>query len=113
MHIRRFLLHNSSCILGSAAFWQPDKMGVYEAWFGGSVAGRKVWKHSSRQNYIYFWEWGVNTGSEWMIGLKKQIGFYENEKINQTFYEYHTYIGNQGGLSREVNIVKEIISFYR
>ena len=56
-------------------------MGVYEAWFGGSVAGRKVWKHSSRQNYIYFWEWGVNTGSEWMIGLMKQIGFYENEKI--------------------------------
>lgn len=57
---------------GNAAFWQPDKMGVYEvwSWSAGSVAGagRKVWKHISRQNYIYYWEWGVNTGAEWMIG---------------------------------------------
>ena len=22
----------------------------------------------TRQNYVYYWEWGLNTGSEWMIG---------------------------------------------
>ena len=22
----------------------------------------------TRQNYVYFWEWGLNTGSEWMMG---------------------------------------------
>ena len=61
----------SSCRLtirsdGEAAEWQPDKMGSYSLW--GSSAGRKVWKHESRHNYLYFWEWGVNTGTEWMVG---------------------------------------------
>ena len=22
----------------------------------------------SRQNYVYYWEWGLNTGAEWMMG---------------------------------------------
>ena len=51
---------------GEAAEWQPDKMGSYSVW--GSSGGRKVWKHESRQNYLYYWEWGVNTGTEWMVG---------------------------------------------
>ena len=51
---------------GEAALWQPDKMGSYSLW--GSSGGRKVWKHESRQNYLYYWQWGVNTGTEWMVG---------------------------------------------
>ena len=51
---------------GEAAEWQPDKMGSYALW--GNSAGRKVWRHESRQNFLYFWEWGVNTGTEWMVG---------------------------------------------
>ena len=53
---------------GPAATWQPDKMGEYHLWGGGSVYGRRVWKHASRQNFVYYWEWGVNTGTEWMLG---------------------------------------------
>ena len=51
---------------GGAAEWQPDKMGEYQEW--GGMGGRKVWKHLTRQNYLYYWEWGVNTGTEWMFG---------------------------------------------
>ena len=41
-------------------------MGRYELW--GSFNGRRVYKHTHRQNYVYYWEWGVNAGSEWMVG---------------------------------------------
>ena len=34
----------------------------------GTRNGRKMWKHENRQNYIYFWDWGVNSGAEWMVG---------------------------------------------
>ena len=34
----------------------------------GTLNGRKVWRHESRQVYIYFWNWGVNSGQEWMVG---------------------------------------------
>ena len=34
----------------------------------GTGRGRKVWKHDHRQNYIYLWDWGVNSGMEWMVG---------------------------------------------
>ena len=27
-------------------------------------------RHTSRQNFIYFWEWGVNTGAEWMVRMQ-------------------------------------------
>ena len=43
-------------------------MGEYRLWSGDSVNGRRVWKHVSRHNYIYHWSFGVNAGSEWMIG---------------------------------------------
>ena len=33
-----------------------------------SVGGRRVWRHEARQNFIYFWQWGVNSGAEWMLG---------------------------------------------
>lgn len=58
-----------SLILSSdegAAYWQPDKMGTYEMF--GSFNGRRVYKHTHRQNYVYYWEWGINAGSEWMVG---------------------------------------------
>ena len=51
---------------GGAAEFQPDKMGHYVLW--GSRAGRGVWRHEARQNFLYYWEWGVNTGTEWMVG---------------------------------------------
>jgi hypothetical protein len=52
---------------GEARVWQPDKLGDYRV--NGSLAGRPFYKHSGRQNYLYFWEWGVNSGSEWMVGF--------------------------------------------
>ena len=29
-----------------------------------------IFRHTSRQNFIYFWEWGVNTGAEWMVRVE-------------------------------------------
>jgi hypothetical protein len=34
----------------------------------GTANGRRVWRHEARSNYIYFWDWGVNSGQEWMVG---------------------------------------------
>jgi hypothetical protein len=27
-----------------------------------------MWKHEKHADYLYFWDWGVNSGQEWMIG---------------------------------------------
>ena len=88
-HDKHFLVNATCCprlsvsSSGAASSWQPDKMGSYSLWPGGSVGGRRVWRHETRwvlrmrvimtmmmtrQNYVYYWEWGLNTGSEWMIG---------------------------------------------
>ena len=69
--------------------WQPDKLGVYQLW--GGVHGRKVWKHETRQNYVYYWEWGVNSGTEWMIGhspYSSERGIRFNETNLSTLYFY-------------------------
>jgi hypothetical protein len=34
----------------------------------GTVNGRRMWKQEGRSNYIYYWDWGVNSGQEWMVG---------------------------------------------
>ena len=41
-------------------------MGQYNLF--SNFNGRRVWKHIHRQNYVYYWEWGINAGSEWMVG---------------------------------------------
>ena len=74
-HCNLLLLVNASCCSrltvsssGLAASWQPDKLGSYSLWPGDSAGGRRVWRHEARQNYVYYWEWGLNSGAEWMIG---------------------------------------------
>ena len=34
----------------------------------GTVNGRRMWKQEGRTNYLYYWDWGVNAGQEWMVG---------------------------------------------
>ena len=53
-HDKHFLVNATCCSRlsvsssGAASSWQPDKMGSYSLWPGGSVGGRRVWRHETR-----------------------------------------------------------------
>ena len=58
--------------LGIAEDRQPERMGTFR--FSGFKHGRKIYKQEGeegedRLQYLYYWDWGPNSGSNWMIGF--------------------------------------------
>ena len=51
---------------GEASLRYPGRMGVYTA--QSSLSGRLVYQHVSSQGLIYYYDWGPNSGANWMFG---------------------------------------------
>ena len=51
---------------GEASLRYPDRMGVYTA--QSSLSGRLVYQHVSSQGLLYYYDWGPNSGTNWMFG---------------------------------------------
>ena len=51
---------------GSAQANQPARLGIYKA--TALKNGRYLYsKEDGTRNYIYYWDWGVNSGTNWVV----------------------------------------------
>ncbi len=65
--------------------YQPGRLGTYT--FESYRHGRKVYKKDgcvdvARTHYLYFYDWGPNSGSNWMIGLNPTTNSRGVESLN-------------------------------
>ena len=67
---------SSSRSTGLAGTFHPGLLGVYildQDDFGRNVSGhhRHVFRHvETNDNWLYYWDWGPNSGTNWMVDAR-------------------------------------------
>ena len=66
---------------GLAGVYHHSSLGVY-TFQGQKKNNRYVFRHLDGPNFLYYWDWGPNSGSNWMISPKHWEGNRGMESYN-------------------------------
>lgn len=69
---------------GLANTWQPARLGVYQA--TNLRNGRYFYTHEKGGSFIYYWDWGPNSGCNWVVTNDADDG--NNRGIESANVEY-------------------------